>query len=689
MYEVLTGQQPFPDDLSPSALLYKQLSEPLPSLQDVRPDLPAALNEVLQQATAKDPAQRYADALSLAKAFREAAGPTASVKPAASALAVSPLELTHTWTPADELVALRNPYKGLRAFSEADAADFFGREALVDQLVTRLAEEDSLARFLAVVGPSGSGKSSVVEAGVLPALRRGVLPGAENWFVTDLLPGSHPLEEIELALIRLAAAPGLSLLPLLRENRRGLLRAARQVLPEGATLLLVIDQFEEVFTLADESAETRHVLDSLYTAVTDPRSPIRVVITLRADFYDRPLLHPDFGTLVSQRTHVVLPLTSEELERAISIPAEQVGVRMEAGLAAAIVADVTDQPGALPMLQYALTELFEHRSNHTLTLDSYQTIGGAKGALARKAEEVYENLDPASQEAARQVFLRLITLGEGNEDTRRRALQAELLSLGGNSAVMQQVIRAFDRSRLLTFDHDPVTRGPTVEVAHEALLREWETLRVWLDESRGDVRQERLLAAAMTEWEQAARDPDYLLAGSRLAQFEDWAAHTTLALTQEEHAYIDASLTEHQRRQSSEHERQARELTLQKRSANRLRYLVAGLAAFLVAALGLSLFAFGQRNEAQDARATSDANALIAQIERDHAQGLALVNGARAALVSGDMDTALALAVAANRTANPSSQAQIDPVRGSLRSGHSPCVRCQPSPDDCERFSFD
>lgn len=358
------------------------------------------------------------------------------------------------------------------------------------------------ARFLAVVGPSGSGKSSVVKAGLLPALRRGALPGSEKWFVVEMLPGAHPLDELEIGLLRIAVGQPAGLMEQLRRDERGLLRAARLVLPtDEGKLLLVIDQFEELFTRVADKAESEHLLRSLYAAVSDPRSRVRVVITLRADFYDRPLMHPDFGDLMSKRTQVIVPLTAEELAQAIREPAEQAGAELETGLVTAIVADVNEQPGALPMLQYALTELFERREGRLLTRQAYRAIDGVSGALTRRAEEVYAGLDEAGQAAARQLFLRLVTLGEGTEDTRRRALRGELTAIqtpGVSEApgVLEAVLDAFGKSRLLTFDRDPATRAPTVEIAHEALLHEWGRLSEWLDESRDDLRLQRRLSVA-------------------------------------------------------------------------------------------------------------------------------------------------------------------------------------------------
>ena len=296
-----------------------------------------------------------------------------------------------------------NPYKGLRAFGEADAADFFGRAALTEQLLARMREPHPLARFLAVVGPSGSGKSSVVRAGLVPALKRGALPGAERWFVLDLHPGAQPIEELAQALVRVAVDPPDDLVAPLLLDSRGLLRVVDQAVPGGdeTEVVLVIDQFEELFTLVADEARRRHFLDTIVAAATDPYSRVRVVVTLRADFYDRPLLYPEFGALLRQRTEVVLPLAPGELEQAIAAPAQRVGVAAAPDLVAAIVGDVGAQPGALPLLQYALTELFEQRTGAALTLAAYRASGGMQGALARRADALYAGLQtfPLTREA--------------------------------------------------------------------------------------------------------------------------------------------------------------------------------------------------------------------------------------------------------------------------------------------------
>jgi WD40 repeat protein/serine/threonine protein kinase len=625
VYEALTGMPAYAQGVL-LQILHAQLYEPLPLLAAVRPDLPPGIQEVLARATAKEPADRYPDVAGLVRAFRQAALPP----PPVLALHATPagvgagVEALSGLPP--ERSAPPNPYKGLRAFQEPDAPDFFGRTALVDRLLARLKEPTEVARFLAVVGPSGSGKSSVVKAGLLPALRRGALPTSDRWFVVDLAPGTHPFEEVEAALLRVAVNPPASLLEQLAADDRGLLRAIKRVLPSDpdTDLLLVIDQFEEVFTLIQDEATRARFFNSLYVAVTDPTSRLRLVITLRADFYDRPLLYPGLGHLLQARTEVVLPLTSAEVEQAIVGPAARVGVEVAPSLVAAIMRDVGVQPGALPLLQYALTELFGQRQGRRLTLEAYQAGGGVLDALGRRAEEIYAGLDDAARLAAQQLFLWLVTPGDGMEDTRRRVLVAELAAAAPDPVALERGLDAFGRYRLLAFDYDPITHGPTVEVAHEALLRTWKRLQTWLEASRGVLRAHRQLQAAAREWVGAGRDPSFLATGTRLTLFEALSMEVKredgLALSGEERAYLEASVARREKEIAADQARQTHELELarqaaqaaehaaqasqraarsERSAARRLRVLVAALGIALLVAAVLALFALNQQRDAE------------------------------------------------------------------------------------------
>ena len=290
-----------------------------------------------------------------------------------------------------------------------------------------------------------------------------------------MTPAPHPFESLEDALLGVAVDPPASLLELLVGGESGLGRALESVLPEdGSQVLLVIDQFEELFTQVSPSI-TKQFLDMLVHAVTAEHSRLRVVVTLRADFYDRPLRHSGVGELLHEGTQVITPMTPDQLERAITGPVESLGVRFEPALVAELVHEVADRSGALPLLQYTLTELFDRRQGSRVTTDAYREIGGVSGALVQRAEGLLAGLDPNARDASRQVFLRLVTMGDGDgeNDTRRRALQSELEELGLDRNDLRIVRETFGRHRLLSFDRDPVTRGPTVEISHEALLTEW------------------------------------------------------------------------------------------------------------------------------------------------------------------------------------------------------------------------
>ena len=605
-FEMLTGKRPFE---GPEAAERLQ-REPIPSVRLQRPELPETIDEVLRRATAADPAARFADTPELATALRRA------VEPGPTTVAAEPGR------------ELRNPYKGLRAFQEADAADFFGRDALVEGLVERLSEPGNASRLLAVVGPSGSGKSSVVRAGLIPALRRGALPGSESWYAVEMIPGAHPFEELERALLGIAARSPASLLELLEGDRYGLVAAVDRVVPDDrGELVLVVDQFEEIFSLVQDEETRRAFLDSLAAAVSDPRSRVRVVLTLRADFFDRPLQYQGFGDLLARRTYAVTPLSADELERAIAGPAERVGGRVESKLLADVVAEVSDQAGSLPLMQYALTELFDWRGDGALTLETYRQVGGVSGALVRRAEKIYGELDEGGARAARQLFLRLVEIGE-TDDTRHRVLRSELASLDVDRAAVERVIDMFGRHRLLSFDRDPITRGPTVEVAHEALLREWKRLQGWIEGAREDLHAQRRLATSAGEWSAAGRDQGFLLKGARLTQIENWAATSTLALTATEREHLQASVEQRDAELAEERTRAAREAALERRSLRRMRALVAVLALAATLTASLSFVALGQRGRARDqariAAARELAAAALANLDVDPERSILL-----------------------------------------------------------------
>ncbi|MGH8887506.1 MAG: hypothetical protein ACRDYX_20525, partial [Egibacteraceae bacterium] len=476
------------------------------------------------------------------------------------------------------------PYKGLEAFQAEDAQWFFGRERLVADLVVRLAEKP----LLAVIGPSGSGKSSVLRAGLLPAVWAGTLPGASTWTTIVLTPGAHPLEELAARLGAECGVAAGSFLDDWRADPGRVRLAVRQALakaPEDARLLLLVDQFEELFTLCADEAERRGFIHGLVVLADGLDRQASVVLGVRADFYGRCAEYPQLIAVIQDHQVVVGPMTGVELRRAIEGPAAQAGLALELGLVETVLADLGDEPGSLPLLSHALRETWQRRRGCTLTVAGYQDAGGVRKAIGQTAEAVYGELDPAQQAVAKDVFLRLTALGEGTEDTRRRVRRAELLDGGDVEVVLGRLAEA----RLLTLGED------SVEVAHEALIGEWPTLRGWLTEDREGLRIHRRVTEAASEWKALGRDPGALYRGGRLAAARDWATGNEGKLNDLERAFLVAS---------SDRERD--ELVTARRRNRRLRALSAVLVVLLVVAVW-------QRQVAQQRGDLATARQLAAQ----------------------------------------------------------------------------
>jgi basic membrane lipoprotein Med (substrate-binding protein (PBP1-ABC) superfamily) len=489
-------------------------------------------------------------------------------------------------------VVARNPYKGLRPFDEVDAEDFFGRDKLVAEMTDALAGGD---RLLVVVGPSGSGKSSVVRAGFVPALRSGRVPGLERWVLATMVPGRHPFEQLEATLVRAARAEIMAVLEQLTEDDTGLLRIALRMLPDDRSeLLLVVDQFEEIFTLATEEVR-RLFLSNLVTATSDPRSRVRVVLTLRADFYDRPLLSSQFAPVFASSVVNVVPMTPAELEQAIVEPAHQLGVALEPTLLAQLVADMRDEAVALPLLQYSLTEMFEARDGASLTLDLYLKLGSMHGAVSARADRIFDELPAESRDVAKRLFLRLVRVEKGGEPTRRRVPLDELRGAGGSDDALDEVLAQYISNRLLAVEKDAFSGTATVQVTHEALLSAWGLLARWIDEHRIDLERHGAVIAAAAEWEAAGRHDDYLLSGARLTEVIDWAGATQLDVGPTQRAFIDASAQRQRRREKQEAQRATREALFRTRARRRLWGMAAALLLAAFVATYVVLDTFGDR----------------------------------------------------------------------------------------------
>ena len=501
-----------------------------------------------------------------------------------------------------------NPYKGLRAFDEPDAEDFFGRDALVDEVLGRLAGHRGDGRLVLVVGGSGSGKSSLVRAGLLPRVRRGEAGGSDRWFVASMVPGASPFKELAESLRQVAVieAPGVA--QELAGSEEGIDRVLRRIVPEGGELLLVVDQLEELFTLAGDG-EQRAFLDGLIHALGVADSRLRVVATLRADFYDRPLRFEGFGAAVGDATVPIAAMSAAELEAAIVGPLERVGGRVERALVAELVGAVLHEPAALPSMQFTLYELAERSPDRDLTLAAYRQLGGVDAAIAARAEALYRSLDDAARGGVRRVFERLVVVGTEGEPTRRRALRAELTDAAGPATdEVLAVIEAWAQARLLTLDRHLESRQPTVEVAHEALLRDWPRLRGWLEEDREEIVALGQLREAAAGWDDLGRDPGALYRGARLDTALDVAERGARTLPPLEQEFLDASRTERDR----ERQREADQLRRTARANRRLRAQLVALAIALVVALVVGAVAVGQRNRASEERRVATARELAA-----------------------------------------------------------------------------
>lgn len=493
----------------------------------------------------------------------------------------------------------RNPYLGLRAFDETDAQDYFGRAALVDEMTNRLSGSGLPSRLILLVGASGTGKSSAVRAGLLPRLRAGKAPGSEAWFVATMLPGGSPYKELAESLRRVAV--GADDLATDLAGVDGIDRTLRRVVPEGGRLLLVVDQLEELFTLTPET-EQRAFLEALTHALTVPDGRLRVVATLRADYYDRPLAVQPFGSLVQDATVTIPAMLPAEIEAAVVEPARRVGRTVERALVAELVGATATDPAALPALQFVLFELAERSSDSTLTLAAYRALGGIDGAIAARAEELYRGLDDVERRQVRALFERLVVVDAGGEPTRRRAGRDEL-------SAPAEVVDRWASARLLTLDVHPQTRVPTVEVAHEALVREWPRLRRWIEDDRSDLVVLGRIRESAAAWSDLDREASALWRGTALEAALDVAGRVGLAPLEAE--FVEAGRVA----RDAERSAQAELIRRQARTNRRLRLQLAGIAAALVVALVGGLLAVHQRQEAVEERHIAEARELAAAAE--------------------------------------------------------------------------
>ena len=434
----------------------------------------------------------------------------------------------------------RNPYKGLRPFTQRDVADFFGREAVVEkvvELVSSLVTDQparSSTRLLTILGPSGVGKSSLVMAGLLPKLQEGAVPGSKDWMYLDpLVPGKHPLEALASTLK--PQFHGTSFKTLLEDLEddaaRGLHLLTMQLAKQrGTCVVLLIDQFEELFTQTESEDERQRFIHLLLNACSEPRGPVVAVLTLRADFYDRPMQYPELFRLIEAQHFSLLAIAPDDLRRVVEQPAAlpDVQITFEGDLVNRLLFEVQGQVGALPLLQFTLDQLFHRRSGRQLALSSYSEIGGVKGALTRQAEDTYAKLPSEEhRKLARALFVRLIDPGATELDTTRRraALSEFTLDDPTQTRLLRETMDAFIAGRLLTTNE--VAGTMIIEVSHEAVIREWKRLAEWMHEARKDIPLQQTISKDVTEWEQHNKPADRLYRGSQLKEARAWVKRST------------------------------------------------------------------------------------------------------------------------------------------------------------------
>jgi energy-coupling factor transporter ATP-binding protein EcfA2 len=415
-----------------------------------------------------------------------------------------------------------NPYQGLMAFQEGDGDRFFGREketAILWKSLLRLHEAEAVTRVLPIYGPSGSGKSSLARAGLVPELGQHPLPGRERARVAVMVPGTRPLQALATVLARIADN---DLTPVKRTrefaeelelvNKAGQhdgLQRIASVLPQIGTvpLIILVDQFEEVYSLCKDNQERDAFIATLLYAASDNSRYTSVILTMRSDFLGETQKHPLLNRLFSSQGFLVPMMDENCLCEAIARPAENAGYPLDTATVKLLAEQTVGREGALPLLQFALTHIWEELKQGVHPAVTLEHVGGVGGALAGEASHIYASLSDLDKQIARRIFLGLVQLGEGTKDTRRRTQLSDLVSQQTSIEQVKQVITRFSNpgARLVTLASDGNLE--TVEVTHEALFEHWQELKTWLDSSRSDIRFQRRLEEAAKYWDSNGR-PD-------------------------------------------------------------------------------------------------------------------------------------------------------------------------------------
>ena len=483
------------------------------------------------------------------------------------------------------------PFKGLAAFQRDDADRFFGREELVDDLVRRLQSH----RVLVVAGASGSGKSSVIRAGLLPALQRGALAHSDTWNIDVMTPGQRPFDELHYRLERwtgrdlTVSAADIARNPRLARRLfdEALDEQERDGRPRAPTHVLCIDQFEELFTQLQDPDSSARFVEALAAMVDPVDSRLRLLLGVRADFYGRCSQLEWLAHRITENQVLVGPMSRDGMRRAIEEPARMAGLRIEPGLVDAVLDDAGDGAGTLPLVSHSLVETWARRDGRALTLEAFRAAGGVAGAIAQSADALFDqSLDPEQQRLARQLFLRLVTPGEGTTDTRRPMPLAEL-ERSSSPKSLREVVDVFVGARLLS------ATDTTLEIAHEALIAGWPRLADWIETEREHLKIQQRIGQAARDWDERDRDAGLLWRGAPLASTEIWAHEHGDSLDLLEQEFVEAStLARVTQEATASH--------IAARAQRNRRRATAGLATLAVASIVASVVAFAAFRRASD-----------------------------------------------------------------------------------------
>ncbi len=662
LYEMLTGRVPFTAE-TPYAIMSKHVTESVPPPSQFNKNLTEAVESVILKSLSKNPDRRYGSAGEFAASLEQALGIHPS--PGLSEGLIAPIAtmadgldmMPYTTQVGREGTStpgmIPSPYRGLFAFREEDAPYFFGRESFADRLTETLAKQS----MVAVIGPSGSGKSSVVFAGLVPRLR-----SEERWEILTIRPGHQPFHALAGPLVSYLAPDATEtqqlieikeLASALADERLDLTDILSRLSDRDGPdrhYLLVVDQFEELYTLCPDETARRRFPNLLFKGVqtNNGDTGLSLVLTLRADFMGQALANRPFADALQETDVKLGPMNKAELGRAIESPAAKMGVIYEAGLVERILDDVGDEPGNLPLLEFALTLLWDRRSGRRLTHAGYDSIGRVEGSLARYADQVYEGLSVEEQDIARRVFTQMVRPGEGTEDTRRLATRDELRPEDW------ELVQKLADARLAVTGRT-VEGLDTVEVVHEALIKGWGRLREWMEGERAFRAWQERFRISLRQWEDSSRDDGALLRGVPLGEAEDWLRKKNKDLSQAEKNYINESLALRERIVAEREERRKRELEAaqrladeqkrraeaeferaetQARASRRLRALASILGLVFLIAVAAAVVAVSQSRDAAhqaDARATEVVIRTTAQSEAVESAELAVTRAAESA----------------------------------------------------------